>query len=95
MGLHSLREIMSRLLEGGCDPQRPVALIRYGTRPSQKSVVGTVASIADLAERERFHPPTVVVVGEVVKLGRDLHWFSEAVFQQYKKVPENIVELRV
>jgi uroporphyrin-III C-methyltransferase len=95
MGLHSLSEIMSWLLEDGCEPQRPVALIQSGTRPSQKSVVGTVATIADLAEGERFQPPIVDVVGEVVKLGRDLHWFSEAVFQQYKKVPENIVEIRV
>jgi uroporphyrin-III C-methyltransferase len=98
MGLHNLREIMNRLLAGGCEPQRPVALIQSGTRPSQKSVVGTVTTIADLAEREKFLSPTVVVVGEVVKLGRDLHWFSKAVFEdrlRYNKVSENIVELRV
>jgi uroporphyrin-III C-methyltransferase len=95
MGVHNLREIMSRLSAGGCESQRPAALIQSGTRPSQKSVVGTVATIADLAETEKFQSPTVIVVGEVVKLGRDLHWFSEAVFQQYKKVPEKIVEIRV
>ena len=98
MGLHSLREIMSRLLEGGCDPQRPVALIQSGTRPSQKSVIGTVATIADLAEGEKFQSPTVIVVGEVVKLGWDLHWFSKAVFEdrlRYNKVSENTLELRV
>jgi siroheme synthase len=50
MGLHRLKEIMNRLLEGGCEPQRPVALIQSGTRLSQRSVVGTVATIADLAE---------------------------------------------
>jgi siroheme synthase len=97
MGLHRLKEIMNRLLEGGCEPQRPVALIQSGTRPSQKSVVGTVATIADLAEAEKFQSPTVVVVGEVVKLGRDLHQFSEAVFEdwlEFKKVPENTAELR-
>jgi uroporphyrinogen III methyltransferase/synthase len=92
MGLHNLREIMSRFLADGCEPQRPVALIQSGTRPSQESVSGTVATIADLAEREKFRPPTVIVVGEVVKLGRDLHWFSKAVFEdwlEFKKVPEN------
>jgi siroheme synthase len=51
MGLHSLREIMNRLLEAGCEP---VALIQSGTRPSQKSVVGTVATIADRAARANF-----------------------------------------
>jgi uroporphyrin-III C-methyltransferase len=72
MGLHGLRGIMSRLLENGCEPQRPVALIQSGTRPSQRSVVGTVETIADLAEAKKFQLPTVIVVGEVVKLGRDL-----------------------
>jgi uroporphyrin-III C-methyltransferase len=98
MGLHNLREIMNRLLEGGCEPQRPVALIQSGTRPSQRSVVGTVATIADLAEGQKFQSPTVVIAGEVVKLGRDLHLFSKAVFEdrlRYNKVSENIVELRV
>ena len=98
MGLHNLREIMNRLLEKGCEPQRPVALIQSGTRPSQKSVVGTVETIADLAEGENFQSPTVVVVGEVVKLGRELHWFSEAVFEYrlgFKKARENTAELRV
>jgi len=41
MGLYNLREIISRLLENGCEPHRPVALIQSGTRSSQKSVVGT------------------------------------------------------
>jgi uroporphyrin-III C-methyltransferase len=98
MGLHNLKDIMSRLLAGGCEPQRPVALIQSGTQPSQKSVVGTVATIADLAERERFQSPTVVVVGEVVKLGRELQWFSKTEFDYVsgiRKVPENSAELGV
>jgi len=98
MGLYNLREIMNRLLEDGCEPQRPVALIQSGTRPSQKSVVGTVETIADLAEREKFRSPTVVVVGEVAKLGRYLHWFSEAAFEQplgFKKAEGNTAERRV
>jgi uroporphyrin-III C-methyltransferase len=97
MGLHNLREIMSRLLEDGCEPQRPVALIQSGTRQSQKSAIGTVETIADLAEREKFQSPTVIVVGEVVKLGRELHWVSEAVFEHrlaFKKVPKNTAETR-
>src|SRR5262245_9908619 len=42
MGLDNLSEIMNRLLESGCDPQRPVALVHAATRPSQKSLFGTV-----------------------------------------------------
>ena len=54
MGLRNLRKIMNRLLESGCEPQRPVALIHSATRPSQKSLLGTVQTIADLAEEAKF-----------------------------------------
>lgn len=98
MGLHNLREIMHRLLESGCEPQRPVALIHAATRPSQKSLLGTVQAIADLADQTKLQSPTVIVVGEVVRLGRELHWFSETVIDDRSrivKVPENSVELRI
>jgi uroporphyrin-III C-methyltransferase len=98
MGLHNLREIMHRLLESGCEPQRPVALIHAATLPSQKSVLGTVQTIADLADQAKLQSPTVIVVGEVVRLGRELHWFSETVIDHRSaivKVLENSVELRI
>jgi uroporphyrin-III C-methyltransferase len=96
MGLHNLREIMHRLLESGCEPQRPVALIHCSTQPSQKTLLGTVETIADLADQAKFQSPTVIVVGEVVRLGRELHWFSEAVIDDRSgivKVLENSAEL--
>jgi siroheme synthase len=96
MGLHNLREIMQLLLEGGCEPQRPVALIHSATRPSQENLLGTVQTIADLAEQVKFKSPTVIVVGEVVRLGRELHWVSETVVDDpssFTKVLENSTEL--
>ena len=98
MGLHNLKQIMNRLLESGCDPQRPVALINAATRPSQKSVLGTVQTIADLADQAKLQSPAVIVVGEVVRLGRELHWFSETAIDDRSrivKVLENSVELRI
>jgi siroheme synthase len=79
MGLHNLREIMSRLMEGGCKPQRPAALIQSGTRVSQKIATGTVDTLVELAHRYKFSTPTVIVVGEVVNLGRELQWFLQSV----------------
>jgi len=74
MGLQNLREIMRQLLKGGCDPGRPVALIQSGTRPSQRTLVATVATIADLMEGAGFKSPTLIVVGEVVNFRRRLQW---------------------
>lgn len=98
MGLHNLREIMNRLMQGGCEPQRPVALIHAGTRPSQRSVVGTVQTIAALADRRKFQSPTLIIVGEVVRLGRELHWLNKTMFDDRSgivEVQENSAELRI
>ena len=98
MGMHNLKQIMNRLLESGCDPQRPVALVHAATRPSQKSLFGTVQTIADLADRAKFESPTVIVVGEVVRLGWELHWVKKTEFDyqsESTKVHENLAELRI
>jgi uroporphyrin-III C-methyltransferase len=76
MGLKNLPQIMSRLIEGGCDRNKPVALIQSGTNISQKKLDGTVSTIASFAQRWQFHGATVIVVGEVVRLGKDLEWFN-------------------
>jgi uroporphyrin-III C-methyltransferase len=98
MGLHQLRAIMNCLLKSGCDPQRSVALIHSGTRPSQKTVVGTVETIADLADQSRFHSPALIVVGEVVRLGQELHWFRHTVVEDplpVMKVEANAGEISI
>lgn len=82
MGLQNLRQIMRRLMEGGCEPDRPVALIQSGTRPSQRTLVGIAATIADLAEQERFTSPTVIVIGHVVKLRRRLQGYDGIVREE-------------
>jgi uroporphyrin-III C-methyltransferase len=98
MGLHNLRGIMSRLVDGGCERHRPVALIQSGTRVSQRTVTGTVETIADLADRCKFRTPTVIVVGAVVNLGQELQWFHETLFDYQAsrdEVMKNSVELQV
>jgi uroporphyrin-III C-methyltransferase len=75
MGLHNLRKIMNRLLQTGCESDRPVAVIQSATRLSQKTLVGTVATIAGLAEQQDFRSPAVIVVGAVVRLRDELKWF--------------------
>lgn len=76
MGLKNLRRITERLLQEGMAPSTPVALIRWGTTPHQQSLEGTLATIADLVEHAQFGAPTITVIGEVVKLRRQLNWFE-------------------
>jgi uroporphyrinogen III methyltransferase/synthase len=76
MGIERLREIAQRLIDEGADPATPVALVRWGTTPRQESLEGTLATIADLAEKQGFKAPAVTVVGDVVKLRNELNWYE-------------------
>ena len=77
MGVTNLPGIVDSLTASGRPLSTPVAIIRWGTRPQQRTVVGTLADIAALAVRERINPPAVVVVGEVVRLREKLSWYED------------------
>lgn len=77
MAMGNLHGIAQRLIENGLDAQTPVAVITEGTRPSQKTVTGTLETIAEIAEREGAGAPAIVVVGEVVRLRDELRWFDD------------------
>ncbi len=77
MGMKNLSTITTRLLEEGLASSTPVAITRWGTRVSQQTVVGTLADIVRKADEARLEPPTVIVVGEVVRLRPTLNWFEQ------------------
>jgi len=72
MAVDTLPAIAAALVAGGRDPHTPVACVQDGASPRQRSVVGTLASIGDVARRERVRPPAVIVVGGVVDAGAAL-----------------------
>jgi len=76
MGMKNLSTIAATLMAEGRAGTTPVAIIRWGTRVSQQTVVGTLADIADKAEAAHMEPPTVIVVGDVVRLRPQLNWFE-------------------
>ncbi|MBM7855574.1 uroporphyrinogen III methyltransferase/synthase [Desulfohalotomaculum tongense] len=76
MGMSNLSRICDKLVQHGRSPDTPVALVRWGTRPEQRTLVGTLDNIAEKAEKAEFKNPAVIVVGEVVKLRDKLSWFE-------------------
>jgi len=76
MGVGNLRDNAKRLIDSGRTPDTPAAMIRWGTRGVQRTLVGTLATIADLVERDGLRPPAVLVVGEVVGLRAKLAWLD-------------------
>lgn len=74
MSIRNARANAERLVAAGRDPATPAAIVRWGTRGIQRTVVGTLSTIADLGEAEGIRPPAVLVVGEVVGLRHELSW---------------------
>jgi uroporphyrinogen III methyltransferase/synthase len=76
MGVRNLPDIVARLTENGKLAATPVAVIRWGTTPEQRTVTGTLADIAARVEEAGLKPPAIAVVGEVVRLRESLSWFE-------------------
>ncbi len=76
MGMRNLPQIVAKLLEHGRPADTPVAVIKDGTRPGQKTVTGNLKDIVARAREQSLNPPVVIVVGEVVRLREKLCWFD-------------------
>jgi len=76
MGLVGLSLIVDKLIEHGVPSDMPIALIQQGTTHMQKVYVGTLATILQKVEDDPPKPPTLIIVGEVVRLRDKLSWFN-------------------
>ncbi len=76
MGLLGLPVICEKLIAHGFTADKPVALVQQGTTNQQRVFTGTLETIQEIVEREKPKPPTLIIVGEVVKLQDKLSWFK-------------------
>jgi uroporphyrinogen III methyltransferase/synthase len=74
MGVRQLPHIARQLMAAGRAPSEPAALVERGTLPDQRTVTGTLATIADVAQREQVEAPAIAIVGAVVELAGSLEW---------------------
>jgi uroporphyrinogen III methyltransferase/synthase len=77
MGLGNLNTIVNQLIKNGRNPKTPIALIRWGTRYDQKTVIGTLMNILKLSEENELESPVLILVGEVIHLREKLNWFEK------------------
>jgi uroporphyrin-III C-methyltransferase len=68
MGIHNLPYIIEQLTTAGLSKETSIALIRWGTRPEQEQLIGTLETIVEQVESTRFEAPAIVVIGAVVNL---------------------------
>ncbi|MEH7884718.1 uroporphyrinogen-III C-methyltransferase [Bacillus sp. JJ1609] len=79
MGVSHLSTIAMQLIEYGKSPQTPIALIHWGTLSEQKTVVGTLETIEHKVRDAQISNPSMIVIGEVVRLHERLNWFQEEI----------------
>ncbi len=77
MGVERIRQIAATLVENGLPAETPVAMVRWGTTGRQKTITGTLATIADVVEKTGFTAPAVTIIGGVVGLRKKLNWFEQ------------------
>ncbi|MBD1576348.1 uroporphyrinogen-III C-methyltransferase [Vibrio sp. S11_S32] len=75
MGLMKSSHIQQQLIEHGRATTTPIAIIERGTHKNQKVLIGELSELASLAVQAQS--PSLIVVGEVVKLAKKLSWFQQ------------------
>lgn len=78
MGLLGLPVLCQQLMIHGLPASMPAAIVQQGTTQKQKIVVGSLETLPDLAASANLTPPTLIIIGKVVKLHQKLAWFKPA-----------------
>jgi uroporphyrin-III C-methyltransferase/precorrin-2 dehydrogenase/sirohydrochlorin ferrochelatase len=68
MGLKNLPLIAAALIKHGRDGSTPAAVVQEGSTETQRSLRGTLGSIASDVAEAGIRPPAVVVIGEVAAI---------------------------
>jgi uroporphyrin-III C-methyltransferase / precorrin-2 dehydrogenase / sirohydrochlorin ferrochelatase len=75
MGLLGLPTLCRELAAHGMAAATPAAIVQQGTTPRQRTVVGTLATLPALAQAARLAAPTLIIIGDVVRLHTQLAWY--------------------
>jgi uroporphyrin-III C-methyltransferase/precorrin-2 dehydrogenase/sirohydrochlorin ferrochelatase len=76
MGLLGLSQLCRQLVAHGLPRSTAAAVVQQGTTQAQRVVTGTLATLPGLVAKAKMHAPTLIIVGEVVRLRARLNWFA-------------------
>jgi len=74
MGVSSLRSTTEELIAAGRNPQEPAAIVEWGTTERQRTLMGDLASIADIAADAGIESPATTIIGNVALLRNEIAW---------------------
>jgi len=76
MGLSGLESICKELIARGKSSTTPAALVEKGTTARQRVFIGDLTTLPDIVRKAEAKAPTLIIVGDVVKLHDQLSWFK-------------------
>jgi uroporphyrinogen III methyltransferase/synthase len=76
MGVRALPRIAQQLVAGGRPADEPVAVVERGTLPGQRTLLATLADVAERATAERIRAPAITLVGPVANLREQIAWLE-------------------
>ncbi len=88
MGLKGLPLLCEALIKHGLTADTPAAIVQHGTLPTQRVITGTLTTLPALAEEAQLKAPTLIIVGNVVKLREKLGWYQPELHgEQARRTP--------
>jgi len=76
MGVKTLPGISRALLEAGMSVDTPAAAVQWGSHARQRTVVATIATLADAIMHAGLSAPVITIIGDVVALRDQIAWFE-------------------
>lgn len=76
MGLVGLPVICEKLVAHGLPATTPIALVQQGTTRHQRVYISDLANMPESIKNQEVKAPTLIIVGDVVKLHDKLSWFN-------------------
>lgn len=74
MGLINVARISAELIKAGLRPDTPAGAIERGTTQEQRTILTTLVDLPDCIERAELKAPSLLIIGRVVDLSRELGW---------------------
>lgn len=76
MGLSGIDVLCRELIAHGVSKDMPAALVEQGTTQHQRVFAGVLSTLPDIVRNANVHAPTLIIIGEVVRLHNKLSWFE-------------------
>ena len=78
MGVGAVKVLCEELVSHGMETDIPAAVIQQGTTSNQRTYTGTLKSLPEIVESKDIKPPSMMIIGNVVKLRDKFAWYENS-----------------